>query len=77
MKVLVTGGAGYIGSHAVRALLKVGHSPVVLDNLSHGHRAIVEGVLDVPLIVADLADRPGCVPWSGVKAEACDLIGDQ
>ena len=58
MKVLVTGGAGYIGSHAVRALQKAGHAPVVLDNLSHGHRAIAEDVLRVPLIVADLADRP-------------------
>jgi UDP-glucose 4-epimerase len=58
MKVLVTGGAGYIGSHAVRALQKAGHLPVVLDNLSHGHRAIAEDVLQVPLIVADLADRP-------------------
>jgi UDP-glucose 4-epimerase len=40
MKVLVTGGAGHIGSHAVRALQKAGHPPMALDNLSHGHRAI-------------------------------------
>ena len=57
MKVLVTGGAGYIGSHAVRALQRAGHQPVVLDNLVHGHRAIVEQVLRVPFIEADLADR--------------------
>lgn len=41
MKVLVTGGAGYIGSHTVRALLAQGHDVTVLDNLSRGHRAAV------------------------------------
>ena len=42
MNVLVTGGAGYIGSTAVRALLKANHRVVVLDNLSHGHLASIE-----------------------------------
>ncbi len=41
MKVLVCGGAGYIGSHCVRQLLAAGHEPVVLDNLVYGHRAAV------------------------------------
>jgi UDP-glucose 4-epimerase len=41
MNVLVTGGAGYIGSHAVKKLLEAGHTPVVLDNLERGHRAAV------------------------------------
>lgn len=41
MNVLVTGGAGYIGSHAVRALLARGYGVVVLDNLSRGHKAAV------------------------------------
>ena len=45
MRILVTGGAGYIGSHAVRALTQAGHEPVVLDNLVYGHREIVEKVL--------------------------------
>src|SRR5579872_2120074 len=54
MKVLVTGGAGYIGSHAVLALREAGHSPVVLDNLSTGSRdAVPHGV---PLEIGDLAD---------------------
>ena len=38
MKVLVTGGAGYIGSHAVYALIEQGHEVVVVDNLVTGHR---------------------------------------
>ncbi len=41
MKVLVTGGAGYVGSHAVRALSAAGHEVVVLDDLSSGHSAAV------------------------------------
>lgn len=39
MKVLVAGGAGYIGSHCVAQLLAAGHEPIVLDNLAYGHRA--------------------------------------
>lgn len=42
MNVLVTGGAGYIGSHAVRALVRAGHAVTVLDNLSKGHREAVD-----------------------------------
>jgi UDP-glucose 4-epimerase len=57
MRVLVTGGAGYIGSHAVRALQRQGLSVVVLDNLVYGHRQIVEHVLQVPLVVGKVGDR--------------------
>lgn len=42
MNVLVTGGAGYIGSHAVKSLLKNGHTVVVVDDLSHGFRNAVD-----------------------------------
>lgn len=56
-KVLVTGGAGYIGSHAVLALQKAGYEVVVLDNLSYGHRDLVDSVLKVELIQGDIADR--------------------
>ncbi len=41
MKVLVTGGAGYIGSHTCKLLAKSGHDPIVFDNLSTGNRALV------------------------------------
>ncbi len=53
--LLVTGGAGYIGSHVVFELLSQGHRVVVLDNLSQGHRQAVPE--DAVLIVADLLDR--------------------
>ncbi len=55
--VLVTGGAGYIGSHAVLALKQSGYNVVILDNLVYGHRDIVETALDVELIVGDTTDR--------------------
>ena len=57
MTILVTGGAGYIGSHAVRALQRSGYQSVVLDNLVYGHRRIVEEVLEVPLVVGQVGDR--------------------
>jgi UDP-glucose-4-epimerase GalE len=57
VKVLVTGGAGYIGSHAVRELRDSGHQVVVLDDLSKGHRAAVPS--GAPLIATDLGDREG------------------
>ncbi|MCY6493533.1 UDP-glucose 4-epimerase GalE [Leptolyngbya sp. GGD] len=56
--ILVTGGAGYIGSHAVLALQQAGYDVLVLDNLSNGHRELVEQTLNVKLIVGDTNDRP-------------------
>ena len=57
MRVLVTGGAGYIGSHAVRALSRAGHQPVVLDNLVYGHADIARQTLSVPLVEGQVGDR--------------------
>ena len=54
MKVLVVGGAGYIGSHCVRQLRDAGHMPVVLDNLIFGHRQAVAS--DIPFYDSDLGD---------------------
>ncbi|GAB4130581.1 MAG: UDP-glucose 4-epimerase GalE [Rhodothalassiaceae bacterium] len=54
-RILVTGGAGYIGSHAVLALTDAGHRPVVVDDLSNGVREAVPD--DVPLIVANVGDE--------------------
>ena len=53
MRILVTGGAGYIGSHTVRLLLQAGHEVWVYDNLSQGHRRAVPADR---LIVGDLKD---------------------
>lgn len=55
--ILVTGGAGYIGSHAVLALKRAGYGVVVLDNLVYGHRDLIEKVSQVELIVGDTNDR--------------------
>ncbi len=54
MKILITGGAGYIGSHVVKALGPLGHSLIIYDNLSTGHR---QAVTFGDLIVGDLSDR--------------------
>jgi len=55
MKILVTGGAGYIGSVVVEQLIAKGESVVVLDNLSQGHRAAVHS--QAAFVQGDLADR--------------------
>jgi len=60
--VLVTGGAGYIGSHVSVALARAGYSPLILDNLANSSRAVLPRLsrvtgADVPLIVADVRDR--------------------
>ncbi|MDP9463432.1 MAG: NAD-dependent epimerase/dehydratase family protein, partial [Actinomycetota bacterium] len=63
MSILVTGGAGYIGSHTVRRLTALGHEVVVLDSMEYGHRSavieaeLVEGnIADLDLVV-DLCNR--------------------
>lgn len=54
MRVLVTGGAGYVGSHVCKELARQGHEPVTFDNLSRGHR---EAVRWGPLEVGDVRDE--------------------
>jgi UDP-glucose 4-epimerase len=55
MKILVTGGAGYIGGHTILALLDRGFSPIILDNLSTGVSSLVPK--NVPLVVGDIGDQ--------------------
>ncbi len=54
MNILVTGGAGYIGSHTVKELLAKGYWPIIYDNLSEGHR---EAALGGEFVEADLSDE--------------------
>jgi UDP-glucose-4-epimerase GalE len=65
MAVLVTGGAGYIGSHTVRALVAEGVDVVVLDSLENGYQAAIP---NVPLVHASIAD-------ASAVTETCDRHG--
>ncbi len=72
MNVLLTGGAGFIGSHLAAALLQHGYQVRVLDNLSSGKRENLDG-LAVELLVGDIRD------WETVRqaVTGCDLIFHQ
>lgn len=65
MNILVTGGAGYIGSHTIIELYKAGHTAVVVDNLSNSNRealrraAEIIGIAEVPFYHVDIRDREG------------------
>jgi UDP-glucose 4-epimerase len=55
--ILVTGGAGYIGSHVVKALVARGLNVIILDNLVYGHRDLVEANFQAELVVGDIGDK--------------------
>jgi len=69
MRILVTGGAGYIGSHAVRLFQKRGHEVWVFDNLSAGH---APAVFNTPLLVGDLLD--GSALDRAFEVSRCDAV---
>ena len=84
LNVLVTGGAGFIGSHACKALAKAGYTPIAFDNLSRGHR---EAVKWGPLEIGDIADvervksvvrryRPAAVLHFGAFAYVGESVDD-
>lgn len=61
MKILVTGGTGYIGSHTVVELINAGHNPIIVDNLSNSNIGVLEGIKkitgrDVPFYQIDVTD---------------------
>lgn len=66
MKILVTGGAGYIGSVTVARLLKEGHEVIVFDNLKQGHKEVVS----CKLVVGELLDKNSYEPLKGEKFDA-------
>ncbi|WP_309381786.1 UDP-glucose 4-epimerase GalE [Cerasicoccus frondis] len=70
MKVLVVGGAGYIGSHCVRQLIAAGHKPVVLDNLVYGHKGALTP--EVPFYEGDLGDK--AFVGKVLKDESIELV---
>lgn len=78
VKVLVVGGAGYIGSHVVKALLQSGHRVTVYDNLSSGQKinlfseaAFVEAdILDFAALDKAMADRKRWCIWQPKKPSA-------
>lgn len=68
-RILVCGGAGYIGSHMCKALAGAGHVPVTFDNLSTGHRWAVRWG---PLVEGDLLDQPAIV--AALRAHGVDAV---
>jgi UDP-glucose-4-epimerase GalE len=67
-KILVTGGAGYIGSHTVQSLIRAGFDPVVVDNLSKGYRHNVGANRLHVLDIADTEALGGLMEREGVEA---------
>lgn len=78
MNILVTGGAGFIGSHTLIELYKAGHSAVVVDNLSNSNPVALQrveeiaGVAEIPFYKVDIRDREGLEKvFSEHKLDAC------
>jgi UDP-arabinose 4-epimerase len=84
VKILVTGGAGYVGSHACKALRAAGHEPVVYDDLSRGHRWAVKwgpleegGIADIERVRAVLRrHKPAAVMHFAALAYAGESVTD-
>lgn len=74
MKILVTGGAGFIGSHIAEACLRRGDEVVIIDNLTSGHRSnLASFIRDVQFVEGDVRDRK----LLSICAAGCDVIYHQ
>ena len=71
MKILVTGGAGYIGSHMVKLLTETGSEVTVLDDLSTGHAEAVRGAQFVKGDIADVASTKSLLQKNRIEAAKC------
>jgi UDP-glucose 4-epimerase len=76
MRVLVTGGAGFIGSHTVVSLMEAGHDPVVVDNLSNARRSVLTRIGEIAgrqpeFWDADIRDRDTMGPIASSGFDAC------
>jgi UDP-glucose 4-epimerase len=76
MRVLVTGGAGFIGSHTVVALLEAGHEPVVVDNLTNARKSVMERITEisgreVAFHEVDIRDREAMRTIAAKDFDAC------
>ena len=71
MRALVTGGAGFIGSHLIDRLVARGDEVVIIDNLSSGHASFIQGHLDSGKAV--MVEGDICVPEDVSKAMAMDI----
>ena len=76
MKALVTGGAGYVGSHICKALAQAGFEPVVFDNFSNGHRAFVKWgpLVEGDIRDGDALDRAMAAPGDPVSLDDLKII---
>ena len=76
MRVLVTGGAGFIGSHTVVALIEAGHEPVIVDNLSNARRSVIQRIGEIAgrtpeFHKSDVRDRTAMVDLARAGFDAC------
>ncbi|MBK8014310.1 MAG: SDR family oxidoreductase [Deltaproteobacteria bacterium] len=74
MKILVTGGAGFIGSHIAEACLRRGDEVIIIDNLTSGHRRnMASFIRDIQFVEGDVRDRK----LLGICASGCDIVYHQ